>query len=63
MKKNVGSIDQIVRIVIGLAVMVVGYKYNTWWGLAGLIPIATAIFNFCPFYTLFGIKTCKKTTE
>ena len=63
MKKNVGSIDQTVRIIIGLIIGIVGFIYNSWWGLLGLIPIATASLNFCPFYTLFGIKTTQKKIE
>lgn len=60
MKKNVGSIDQTVRIIIGLAIGIVGFIYNSWWGLLGLVPIATASINFCPIYTFFGIKTTRK---
>ena len=60
MKKNVGSVDQIVRIVIGLAIGVAGIMYQSWWGLVGIVPVTTALLNFCPFYPLFGIKTTKK---
>jgi hypothetical protein len=60
MKKNVGSVDQIVRIVIGLAIGVAGIMYQSWWGLVGIVPVATALLNFCPFYPIFGIKTTKK---
>jgi hypothetical protein len=61
MKKNVGSIDAIVRIVIGLAI--VGFAFTLegsmrWIGLAALVPFATAAVGFCPLYTLLGINTC-----
>lgn len=61
MKKNVGSIDAIVRIVIGLAI--IGFAYMQegpmrWIGIAALIPFATAAVGFCPLYTLLGINTC-----
>ncbi|KAF0130637.1 MAG: hypothetical protein FD155_1447 [Bacteroidetes bacterium] len=62
MKKNVGSVDQIVRIVIGLAIGVAGIMYQSWWGLVGIVPLATALLNFCPFYPLLGIKTTKKVS-
>lgn len=60
MKKNVGSFDRIFRITIGLAIGLAGYYYNSWWGLIGLIPVATALINFCPLYWLFKISTAKK---
>ncbi len=60
MKKNVGSVDQIIRIVIGLAIGVVGIMYQSWWGLVGIVPVATALLNFCPFYPILGISTKKK---
>jgi hypothetical protein len=59
MKKNVGKIDMIIRIVIGLAIGAVGFYYSSWFGLIGIIPFATAFIGFCPAYTLFGINTGK----
>ncbi len=60
MKKNIGNIDTIVRIVIGLGIGAAGLYYNSWLGLLGLIPILTAAFGFCGLYALLGISTCKK---
>lgn len=60
MKKNVGSFDQIIRIVLGFGIGIVGLIYQSWWGLIGIIPIATALINFCPLYALFGFSTSKK---
>ena len=60
MKSNVGKIDKNIRLVIGLIVVILGLYYNSWWGLLGIIPIATALINWCPLYVIFGIKTCKK---
>jgi hypothetical protein len=59
MKKNVGTIDQIVRFIIGAVIIALGYYYNSWWGLLGLLVLATATFSFCPAYLPFGINTCK----
>lgn len=59
MKTNIGMLDGVIRVVIGLALlslMVVGPK--TWWGLIGLVPLFTAIVGSCPIYSLFGISTC-----
>lgn len=60
MKKNVGNIDRIIRIIIGVLIGVVGIMYNSWWGLIGIIPILTAIINYCPLYCPFKISTTKK---
>jgi hypothetical protein len=60
--KNVGSIDRIVRIVLGLALLA-GFFLNTdaayrWLYLIGLVPLATGIFGSCALYSLIGINTC-----
>eukprot|EP01034_Spumella_vulgaris_P016875 gene16875-21516_t len=48
MKPNVGSIDRLLRIVIGLAVLGAGYYYKSWFGLIGIVPLLTATLRFCP---------------
>lgn len=58
MKKNVGTTDKIIRIVIGVGIAAAGVYYQSWWGLLGLIPIATALVGFCGLYTLLGFSTC-----
>jgi hypothetical protein len=59
MNANVGNLDRVARIVLGLGLLsltVMGPQ--TWLGLLGLIPLATAIMGFCPLYTLFGFSSC-----
>ena len=63
MKANVGSIDRIVRILAGLAILGAGYYFKSWWGLIGLVPLLTATFGFCPAYVPFGLSTCPKNTK
>jgi len=58
MKKNVGKIDMIIRVIIGIIIASVGIVYKSWWGLVAIVPILTALVNFCPLYTLFGCNTC-----
>ena len=61
MKANVGGVDKILRIVAGLVLLslILILEGNTrWWGLVGIVPLATGLFNFCPLYTLLGINTC-----
>ncbi|MGE4304151.1 MAG: DUF2892 domain-containing protein [Novosphingobium sp.] len=59
-KVNVGSVDRMLRIVLGivlLALVFVGPK--TMWGLIGVVPLVTGLFRTCPLYSLLGIRTCK----
>lgn len=59
MKANEGTIDRVIRVVVGLAllsVVVVGPK--SLFGLIGLIPLLTGLIGFCPLYKLFGLNTC-----
>ena len=57
MKANIGSIDRAIRVVIGLAILAVGYRMHAWWGLLGLLPLLTAVVSWCPVYLPFGIRT------
>ena len=63
MKANVGGIDRILRIAIGLALLSLLYFGEgnlKWLGLIGIVPIATALLRFCPLYPMLGINTCGK---
>ncbi|HEY5123256.1 MAG TPA: DUF2892 domain-containing protein [Ignavibacteria bacterium] len=63
MKPNEGKIDRIIRIVIGLAILiVVGLVMKSWWGLIGILPLATGLASRCGLYPLLGINTIKKDT-
>ena len=59
MKTNVGKIDRIFRMVLGLSLLIWGYLSQNWLGAIGLIPLFTAFFRWCPAYLPFGISTCK----
>ncbi|WP_315736661.1 MULTISPECIES: DUF2892 domain-containing protein [unclassified Bradyrhizobium] len=59
MTQNIGKIDRLLRIIVGLAILsltVVGPQ--TLWGLLGLIPLGTALIGWCPPYAMLGINTC-----
>jgi len=58
MKPNIGTVDRIVRLVVGLGILGAGYYFKNWWGLLGLIPILTATVRICPAYLPFGFSTC-----
>lgn len=59
MKSNVGGIDRILRIVIGL--VLIGLTLTGAigaWGWLGLVPLGTAAIGFCPLYTVLGFSSC-----
>ena len=57
--KNVGSIDRVLRIIVGLALIsMVFVGPQTPWGWVGVVPLLTAFISFCPLYTLIGVRTC-----
>jgi hypothetical protein len=60
MKTNVGKTDMIIRIVLALVIFALGYYFRSWWGLAGFVPLLTAIFRFCPAYWPLKISSAKK---
>jgi len=58
MKCNVGKTEQIVRIVIGVVIVLIGLNFRNWWGLIGLVPIITGVIRYCPVSHVLGISTC-----
>lgn len=69
MRANVGSADRIVRIIVGLALMLVPFVSGlaffanpvAQWGsvVVGLVLVVTALVRFCPLYTILGLSSCK----
>jgi hypothetical protein len=61
-KKNVGGIDRVLRIVVGVVLLAVFFLMPDapWrmWALIGVVPLATGLFANCPAYSIFGISTC-----
>ncbi len=59
MKTNVGGIDRILRIVVGLVLIGLTLTGQIGvWGWLGLVFIGTAAVGFCPLYPLLGMNTC-----
>lgn len=61
MKCNVGTTDRLLRLVAGLGIAIAGVIFESYWGLIGVVLLATAIFKFCPLYLPFKINTDKKS--
>ncbi|WP_347313248.1 YgaP family membrane protein [Defluviimonas sp. SAOS-178_SWC] len=61
-KTNVGGIDRVLRIVLGLALLA-GFFLNAdaayrWAYLIGILPLVTGLMGSCPAYTILGLSTC-----
>jgi hypothetical protein len=60
MKPNVGSIDRVVRIILGIALLSLLFILEgnaRWFGLIGIVPLLTATMSFCPLYAVLGMNT------
>jgi hypothetical protein len=59
MKTNVGTIDRILRVVLGLALIALTLTGTIGvWGWIGVVPLLTAAMGFCPLYTVLGFSSC-----
>ncbi len=59
MPRNEGTIDRILRVIVGLAILsLVFVGPQTPWAWLGLVPLLTGLVGYCPAYALFGIRTC-----
>ena len=64
MQVNVGHLDRLIRIVVGLALLgfaVLEHGAIRWVGLIGIVPLFTAIVGMCPLYSLLRIRTTSPT--
>ncbi len=57
MKKNMGLLDRRIRLVLGLLVVAAGIYFKSWWGLVGVVFLATSLISWCPLYLPFGLST------
>ena len=59
MQQNVGSVDRIIRVLAGLALIAATLLgYIGLWGWLGVVVLATGVFRFCPAYLPFGLSAC-----
>ena len=60
MKKNVGTVDRVIRAVVAAVAAYLGYSVNAWFYLLAVIALITAALGTCGIYDLMGISTAKK---
>ncbi|MDI6750077.1 MAG: YgaP family membrane protein [Pseudomonadota bacterium] len=58
MKQNVGGIDRVLRIIVGLALIAWALMGGPVWAWIGIVPLGTGLVGFCALYPLLGINTC-----
>lgn len=63
LKTNVGGIDKILRLAVGVALLVwffldQGTGFWHYAKLIGIVPILTALMGSCPLYSILGVSTC-----
>ncbi|MFP4661756.1 MAG: DUF2892 domain-containing protein [Halanaerobiales bacterium] len=64
--QNVGKLDRIIRIILGIALLSLVFILEgdaRYLGLLGAVPLFTGLANYCPLYKLLGISTCKNEEE
>lgn len=60
MKQNIGGVDRVIRLVLGLAFIAASFYWKCWFcGIIGLIVVFTSVVGWCGLYQVFGINTCK----
>jgi hypothetical protein len=60
MTKNVGGIDKLLRIAAGAVLVALTLSGMIGvWGWIGVVPLVTGLLNYCPLYSIIGLKTCK----
>ncbi len=57
MLKNMGGIDRVIRVVLGLAAVAAGLYFRNWWGAIGIVLLLTSAAGTCPLYLPFGLST------
>jgi len=59
MKANEGTIDRVLRVILGLALISIVFAGpHTPWGWIGVVPLVTGLVGMCPLYAILGINTC-----
>ena len=60
---NVGALDMLLRFLLAMALFSLGTFLDgnlRWLGLLGFVPLLTAIFRFCPLYSMLHVRSCSE---
>lgn len=66
MSRNVGGLDRLLRVVVGLVLIAYAIPLGlpvtgwNWVGWIGVVPLLTALLGVCPAYSVIGVSTCKR---
>lgn len=61
MKYNIGAIERVIRVVVGLGILSLAFVGPvTLWGYVGLVPIITGLGGWCPLFAVLGTSSCDK---
>ncbi len=60
MDQNIGRMERYARLAAGGAILGAGIYFQSWLGLIGVVPVATAVLGYCPAYSLIGFSTAPK---
>ncbi|MDR0791883.1 MAG: DUF2892 domain-containing protein [Chitinophagaceae bacterium] len=69
MKKNVGSVDKVIRIALAIVIAILYFTHRIGGttalilGIVAVVMVATSFMSFCPLYKPFGISTTKKSSS
>ncbi|MBI2840565.1 MAG: DUF2892 domain-containing protein [Acidobacteria bacterium] len=64
MKKNIGTVERVIRVIVGIGVLSVAFVgKGTPWTYLGILPLLTGVVGWCPPYAVFGISTCKASDQ
>lgn len=58
---NEHSVERVIRVIVGLGLLsLVFVGPQAYWGLIGILPLATGLIGSCPLYTVLGVSTCSR---
>ena len=60
MKENVGLVDRMIRFVIAIVFIIVGFTVSYWWFIVAAVALITGLIGYCGAYSIFGINTNSK---
>jgi hypothetical protein len=62
MRPNIGKVERIVRVVVGVGVLALAFVGpRTPWAYLGVLPLVSGLVGWCPPYALLGISTVRAT--